>query len=337
LSISYVIYGLRVISNQPIPGLADLGMAGPIPLRIWLKEPARFASKFSMPLRDVFYVSPNVNQAGESNLHAGMLCDGAYYGFFYSDGPKFVIDRQGGEIWGDWPDGYSLEDACTYLIGQVINFALLLRGATSLHASSIAIGDRAIAILGAPGAGKSTTAAAFARLGYAILSDDVAVLDDRGSTFLVQTGYPRVNLWPDSERALFGYREELPHITPTWGKKYLPLDRGGYSFQSHPLLLGALYRLDVLGDTLEVSAPEELKPPEAFVTLVANTYLNHLLDADMRSREFEVLGRVARSVPMRRACPALDPSKVYEFCEAIAADARRLRAGNPANAVSGSL
>ena len=113
-------------------------------------------------------------------MRVGMLNDGAYYGFFYSDGPRFAIDRQGHEIWGDWPAGYALEDACTYLIGQVINFALRLRGGISLHASSIAIGDRVIAITGAPGSGKSTTAAAFARLGYSILSDDVAVLDDCG-------------------------------------------------------------------------------------------------------------------------------------------------------------
>lgn len=266
-----------------------------------------------------------------------MLNDGSYYGFFYSDGPKFAIDRQGREIWADWPDGYSLEDACVYLTGQVINFAIRLRGGTSLHASSIAVGDRAIAITGAPGAGKSTTAAAFARLGYPILSDDVAVLDDCGGTFLVQPGYPRVNLWPDSARTLFGPQEELPLITPTWGKKYLPLDRNGYRFQTDPLPLSAIYLLDVREDALDVPILEELTVTEAFVTSVASTYLNHLLDAEMRRREFEVLGRVARAVPVRRACPARDPSKVFELCEAIAADAKQLRTLDPANAMSHSL
>ena len=46
-----------------------------------------------------------------------------------------LSNRQGREIWADWPEGYSLEDACTYLIGQVINFALRLQAFTSLHAS----------------------------------------------------------------------------------------------------------------------------------------------------------------------------------------------------------
>jgi hypothetical protein len=337
LSVSHVVYGVRFTSTLPLPGLAVLEVDVPATLQIRLNERAEFASRFSAPLSNIFYTSPNSHLNGGPNLRAGTLNDGAYYGFFYSDGPRFAIERQGREIWGDWPDGYSLEDASTYLIGQVINFALRLRGFTSLHASAIAIGDRAIAIIGAPGAGKSTTAAAFARLGYPILSDDVAVLEDRGSTFLVQPGYPRVNLWPDSERMLFGHEEALPPITPTWGKKYLSLDRNGYGFQSEALALSAVYRLDVGEGAPDVPVLEELTVADAFVTLVANTYLNYLLDADMRTREFEVLGRVTRAVPVRRASPARDPAKLFEFCEAIAADAKRLRMQLPANATSRSI
>ena len=125
----------------------------------------------------------------------------------------------------------------------VIAFALRLRGVTCLHASSIAVGGHAIGLLGQPGAGKSTTAAAFARLGYSILSDDVAVLDYRGDRFLVPPGYPRNNLWPDSVRALFGSEDALPKITATWGKRYLPLDQNGHRFQESPLPLGAIYML----------------------------------------------------------------------------------------------
>lgn len=265
-----------------------------------------------------------------------MLNGGAYYGFFYSDGPRFAIERHGREIWGDWPDDYSLEDASRYLVGQILNFVLRLRGATSLHASSIAVGDRAIAIMGAAGAGKSTTAAAFARLGYPILADDVAVLDDRGGTFLVQPGYPRVNVWPDSARSLFGPEEDLPQITPTWEKKYVPLDRDGYRFQSSALPLSAVYLLELREELPDAPVLQELTARDAFIVLVANTYLNFLLDADMRKREFEVLGRLSRTVPVRRARPANNPAKVFEFCEAIAADAKRLRKQESANAMLGT-
>jgi hypothetical protein len=332
-----LVYGARLVSNLPLPGLTFSGGSEPVTIQVHLNEKADFSSRFSTSLGAIFYSSLNSELTGGSNLHAGVLNGGAYYGFFYNDGPRFAIDRQGREIWGDFPDGYSLEDVCTYLIGQILNFALLLRGGTALHASSIAVGNSAIAVMGMPGAGKSTTAAAFARLGYPILSDDVAVLTEKGTRFIVQPGYPRVNLWPDSVRSLFGSEDELPFITPTWGKRFLPLDRDGYRFQSDPLPLSAVYMLDEREELLAAPVIEELTGAKALMILAGNTYLNFLLNADMRRREFEVLGRVAASVHVRRVHPAADPSKIFDLCETIAADADRLTKWNAVNAASDSI
>lgn len=326
--VSHVVYGLRVASNLPLPGLAVSNDRGPVDLQIRLKERKKFASKFPVSLSHVFHISPHSDGDGESILQVGTLDDGRYIGFFYSDGARFAIERQGREIWADWPEDYTLEDACTYLVGPVIAFALRLRGTICLHASSVAVGDRAIALLGQPGAGKSTTVAAFAQLGYSILSDDVAVLDDQGDRFLVQPGYPRVNLWPDSVRALFGSEDALPLITPTWGKRYLPLDQDGRIFQAAPLPLGAVYMLANREPGLTAPVIEEFAASEAFMTLVTNTYVNYLLNADMRSREFDVLGRVVARVPVRRVRSAADPSKVFDLCETVAADARQIGSQN---------
>jgi hypothetical protein len=209
-------------------------------------------------------------------------------------------------------------------MGPVIAFVLRLRGITCLHASAIAVDDRAIVLFGLAGAGKSTTAAAFALSGFSVLSDDVAVLADQGERFLVQPGYPRVNLWPDSVRTLFGSGDALPRITPTWDKRYLALDRAGRRFQSEPLSMGAIYILGEREAELTVPVIEDLAGHEAFTTLVANTYVNYLLDSDMRAREFDVLGRVLAGVPIRRVRPTADPSQIFVLCEIIAADARQL-------------
>ena len=319
-----MIYGLRVASNLSLPGLAICKERGPSDLLILLKESKKFASKFSGSLSHVFYTTPDTHGNAEPNLQVGTFEDGRYIGFFYEDGVRFAVERQGCEIWADWPDGYAIEDACTYLVGPVIAFALRLRGAVCLHASSIAVGGRAIALMGAPGAGKSTTAAAFARLGFPVLSDEVVVLADQGDQFLVQPGYPRVNLWPDSVRALFGSEDALPKITPTWGKRYLPLDQDGRRFQAAPLSLGAIYLL--AGRESDLSAPvvEEIATGEAFMTLVSNTYVNYLLDAEMRRREFELLGRVMAGVTIRRVRPTNNPSTLFDLCEFIAADAGQI-------------
>jgi len=253
-----------------------------------------------------------------------MLAGGKYYGFFYSDGARFAVSRKGGEILADWPEGYTLEDACTYLIGPVLGFALRLRGTVCLHASSISIGGRAVALLGMAGAGKSTTAACFAGLGYPVVSDDVVVLTEEGSRFLVQPGYPRINLWPDSVRALFGSEDFLPKITPTWEKRYLALDQNGRRFRSQPLPLGAVYVLGEREPGLTMPIIEELSGIVALTTLVGNTYVHYLLDRDMGRRDFDVLSRVVAHIPVHRVRPVADSTKLSALCASIVADTREI-------------
>jgi hypothetical protein len=263
-----------------------------------------------------------------------VLPGGEYVGFFYGDGARFAVELRGREVWADWPENYSLEDACTYLLGPVMGFVLRLRGIVSLHASGVAIGDRAIAIAGIPGAGKSTTAAAFASTGFPVLSDDLVALADKGAQFFVQPGYPRVNLWPDSVRRLFGSEDALPRITPTWEKRYLPLGGNGHHFASTPLPLGAIYILDSRNAALTTPVLEDVSGEAAFMALVANTYVNYLLDRDMRRTEFEILGRVASEIPIRRVRPPGESSTISNLCEAIAADAKRVMTSAPATAAA---
>src|SRR4029077_10951164 len=114
-------------------------------------------------------------------LQVAVLEGGKDFGFFYSDGARFAVDRTGCEVYADWAENYTLEDACTYLLGPVIAFVLRLRGVICLHASAVIVDGRAIALFGLAGAGKSTTVAACALRGFSVLSDDVAVLADLGN------------------------------------------------------------------------------------------------------------------------------------------------------------
>jgi hypothetical protein len=294
-----------------------------------------FPSAVSGSQAALLYTSPYCDDQGDPTLRVTSFAGGAYFVFSYSDGARYAIDRAGSELWADWPEGYSIEDAATYLVGPVLGFVLRLRGITPLHASVIAIEDQAIALVGVGGAGKSTTAAALAHLGFSVLSDDVAPLEDDHGEFLVAPGYPRVNLWPDSVRALLGSEDSLPRITPTWGKHYLPLDQDRRRFESRRLPLGALY---FLGDRdAGRTAPhiEEVATGDALMSLVANTYVNYVLDRDMRRREFELLSRLVARVPMRRIHPSADPAGILAMCEAIAEDARSVMKPAPAGVGSG--
>jgi hypothetical protein len=320
LPVSHLVYGLRISVPEALPGIPFESEFSEIDVRIRLKQ---FPAPSPLP-SGFFYISPQDGERGEPNLRVGALPGGKHIGFFYGDGARFAVDREGREVWADWPREYTLEDAATYLLGPIFAFVLRLRGFACLHASAVALDGRAIALFGFAGAGKSTTAAAFALSGFSVLSDDLAVLVDRGDRFLVQPGYPRLNLWPDSVRTLFGSEGTLPLIAPTWDKRYLALDQEGCRFEPKPLPLGAVYILDEREEGLTAPVVEELAGCSAFTALVANTYLNYLLDIDMRLREFDVLSRVLAGVPVRRVRPTSDPGKTFALCDTIAADAMRL-------------
>lgn len=316
-----------------LPGLSVQLDSNLSDVQIWLKEWATVSSRFPDPL-EIFYTSSDMAASGQPNLRVGLFPGGEHFGFFYGDEARFVVDHRGSELWADWPENYSLEDTCTYLLGPVMGFVLRLRGTVCLHASAVGIADRAIALVGLPGAGKSTTAAAFACAGYPVLSDDVVALADKGLEFLVQPGYPRVNLWPDSVRGLFGSENALPRITPTWGKRYVPLGKNSHHFASSPLPLGAIYILDRRDASMTAPIIEEVPRKEAFMALVANTYVNYLLDRGMRRTEFDVLSRVVSGIPIRRVQIPAEPSTILDLCEAIAVDAKRVMTPAPATAAA---
>jgi hypothetical protein len=330
LLVSHVVYGLRLASDVALPGLPLWPDSHAFDVRIRLKK-WNVSLPTSPEAIEVFYPSLDDAADGQPNLRVGLFQGGDYFGFYYSDGVRFAVERRGREVWAEWPENYTLEDACTYLIGPVIGFVLRLRGVTCLHASAVAIGEQAIALVGFPGAGKSTTAAAFAQSGFAVIADDVVALAEDGEEFLVPPGYPRVNLWPDSVRYLFGPAGALPQITPNWEKRYMALGENGLGFATKPLPLRAIYLLGAREERLTASVVEEVAGADALAELVGNTYVNYLLDREMRSREFDLLSRVATAIPIRRVRPQADPSAVFDLCQTIADDAKRVSASIPSS------
>lgn len=311
------IYGLQLHLNQGVPGLLlSTQQAQPVDVQVHFGS---IPSPQEQSARTLWYLNPEPGPGGKPRLTVWSLP--GHYHLQYADGTQFLIDDSGTRIWATWPaETLTLEDTATYLLGPIMGFVLLLRGFISLHACAVVMDDRAVAIVGPAGSGKSTTAAAFAETGYRVLAEDVVTLRDLGDAFLVQPAYPSIRLWPASVEALYGAAATLPKLTPTWDKCYLDLTQDKYEFQQHPLPLAAIYVLAERRDDTGAPFVSDLAPAEALLALIANTYATYLMDKQMRVREFELLPRLLNSIPIRRVTPHSDPARIGELCRTILED-----------------
>jgi len=320
----HIAYGLVIQTNGAIPGASALHSSAKIDMHVWLGKMPDWREE-ALQSAQVCYVTPYENDAGDPVMQAWDLADGEYLRLLYADTTEFILDRQGTQVWVTWPSSQTLEDMATYLLGPVLGIVLRLRGVTCLHASAVAIDGKAIALVGASGAGKSTTAAAFAKVGYNVLADDIVALDECSGAFWVRPAYPRIRLWESSVEALYGSKEALPLLTPTWDKRYLDLMNGSQRFQSEPLPLAAIYLLDERSAESNEPFIEALPDNQKVMTLVANTYANYLLDKPMRATEFASLGRLSQQIPIRKVTPHADAKFLPELCRVIVEDVRAQR------------
>lgn len=320
LRFSYLTYGLRISSDQAVPGLAQrspgdtdfcLDLGG---------EPEWVVTTNRLPVtRRV--VRRSDNELQDATFVFSVLGAQEFFRLDYSDGTRFIVDRRARRLWGTYMPPLTIEDLVTYLVGPVLGFVLRLQGTLALHASSFALADHAVVLAGPSEAGKSTTSAALASRGEKILCEDVSPVAEDGSGYFIEPGYPRVCLWPDSVEMLFGSLAVLPLLTPNWDKRYLPLDGERSRFATRRLPLGVIYVLGPRSPGDSVPKIEPLGTREAVLELVQNTYMNYLLDRTQRAAEFDALARLIERVPVRRITPHADHARLQEMCDLLLADA----------------
>ena len=115
---------------------------------------------------------------------------------------RFLV-RGGNEILIDSTPSSNDDEIRAYLLGTVFGLLCYQRGITPLHAAAIDFADGCVAFVGESGAGKSTLAAALARRGHQVISDDLCFqqLDDKGAV-RSWPGIGRIRLWEEAMNAL---------------------------------------------------------------------------------------------------------------------------------------
>jgi len=326
-------YGLGVWASQPLSRLEGCPGTHQVDLTVWLQQSCGALVASGPSVR--WFTSEECHPDGRPMLAIDRV-HGDLWLWSYAFGLEFVIDHVGREVWATWTNDFTIDDVSSYLLGPLMGFILRLRHRVSLHASAMVVDGRAVAIVGPPGAGKSTTAAAFGFLGYPVLSDDVVPLLDDGPTLMALPGYPRVRLRPAAIHTLSRLPRAQSLLPQDWqhGRYHFNLRDTPGGFQDDAVPLGAVYVFEPRREEPTRPRVTPLTGLDATMALVSQSFAGTVLNADMRARDFEVLSRVAMSVPVRRVEPHSDPDRLEELCRHIVADARALAGGTGASVVA---
>jgi hypothetical protein len=303
----HVLFGLDLRCDRPIPGLPIASSAPPLAstpaddsdtvVVVWGTGPAVIADPGAAP----WYISKFRDGRGRPVLEASDLVAGASVRLVFAEGAEFVVSRSGRHVTARWWPPLTDADAASYLIGPVLGFVLRLRGVTCLHASAVAIGDRAIAFAGPERSGKSTIAAALAAAGCAAISDDLVPLRPQGNRCFVDAGVPWLrprHPGADLVRALTAAAQ----FTPTADEGHVDLDtrQPGYCHESRALPLAAIYVLEKSDPSGSRPRITPMRAARAITVLGSDAWMSRLMDRSMRAREFDALCRVAEHVPIRQ-------------------------------------
>ena len=174
-----------------------------------------------------------------------------------------------------------------FILGAAIGTLLHQRGYTVLHASAVAINNKAVVFTADKGRGKSTMAAALHARGQDLIADDVVAIDfnDRKQP-IVYPAFPQLKLWPDAITHLGQNPDELPKLSNKFEKReYISKT----DFTKQPLKLQQIF---VLGQDDEI-AVKQLSPQQIILYLIKNTYVARFGTALLPSGDISQLSKLS--------------------------------------------
>jgi hypothetical protein len=212
------------------------------------------------------------------------------------------------------------------LLAEIITRRVLpricaLHGRLPMHAATLGDGQGATMLLGSSGAGKSTMTAALARrLGWAIFSDDMSIVDDEQRHMVFATT-PGVSVWQQSQRALGLPSEDCRPLQHYKGKGwYSPSP--ALAPPPQPLDVVILLSFDPNGGDIDCG---RLSGPDALVKVSSQLVAFNPRDTDAIAALFERATRLVATIPIY----ALSYPRDYRALPAVVDTIRRLRIEAP--------
>lgn len=309
----YALYGLTLQSNRAIPGLPPARGSHDVVL-----------VDFAGPVEEAPAAAPFWRSGIESLWHVDPETWLLEYCSPAVEGHRWTIRYDGAaRVTVRWDSNEVLPDIPAVLQGPGIAAALHLRGVPLLHACVLNVDGGAILMMGAPGAGKSTTAAALVRAGFPLVSDDLAALSIADGEICVHSGYPRLRLFTDSAEAAGWNPSDLSRafVTPLLADKRF-VELGESTFTPDALPVRAIYTLRPRraggGDPVVTSIARNA----AWALLAQNVYSLRFLDPARRFRSVRDCAAIAARVPVRSVEAGDDLGALQKLVDVLAGDAR---------------
>jgi hypothetical protein len=230
---------------------------------------------------------------------------------------RFAI-RRGREIVVDAAGGADEPAVRDCLLGPALALALMQRGRLVLHATAVVVDGHAVAFVGASGAGKSTTAAAFHAQGCRLLADDFLAIAMDGAESLVHAGPARFKFRADAAVHFGGHASMNEDLAWSGPKRMLVLREPA---PSDPLPLARIYVLEAG----ERTGAEPLSGQAALLALLPHAGPLPRLRQAETGPYLQSCARLASRVPVVRLHRPIVLEALPQVAATVRADLERAR------------
>lgn len=237
---------------------------------------------------------------------------------------EFLISSDGRRISARPLGDASWEAFQTYLLGQVLSYALIKRGLEPIHATVVVTGSGALALLGDCGYGKSSLAAGFLRAGGRLLTDDLLLLEEKNGGLLAYPSFPRIKLFPETNKSILGREADGSLMNPYTRKLVIPLGPNQFCSTPQPLKAILVLRPPHPRSPSRRVTIRRLTPRQAHLALHANTFNTQVTEPARLQRLFRLAERVAAAVPCKSLSYPRDLNRLPEVVETILANLKRM-------------
>jgi hypothetical protein len=228
-------------------------------------------------------------------------------GYVLRNGARTVLEVEGTDLSIRLPpDGEAPKEIQVEVYVRALAPKLLFqRGVTVLHASACMAAGRLIAFAGVSGAGKTTTARAFAKAGADLVSEDLVVLAPEAKQATILT---------EAEPFIFGWARRVGFQLLSEPRKPVPSDALQSLVDGPAAQLDQIFFLDRTRRAGNEFTISPLAEPDALISLMTHDFLG-AVEPEAWRRFFDRARTLVELADLRKATP---PDGVDRLAQAAA-------------------